>query len=60
MIGSKELAQGQILRDKAWRHERVSLAAYYLAERRGFGPGNDLGDWTLAELQTDAIDEAGS
>jgi hypothetical protein len=36
------------------------MAAYYLAESRGFRPGNELRDWTLAELQTDAIDEAGS
>jgi hypothetical protein len=29
------------------------VAAYFLAERRGFAPGHDLDDWLAAE---DAID----
>ena len=35
------------------RHHRIQVAAYYLAERRGFVPGHELDDWLAAE---DAID----
>ena len=30
-------------------HERIAVAAYYIAESRGFAPGNELGDWFQAE-----------
>jgi hypothetical protein len=30
---------------KVW----VETAAYYLAEARGFAPGNELSDWVTAE-----------
>ncbi len=30
-------------------HERLALAAYYCAERRGFAPGYALDDWLQAE-----------
>ncbi len=49
-------AEAEIRRDEAWRHERVAIAAYYLAADRGFEPGREAADWSLAELQTDAID----
>jgi len=49
-------AESSIRRDDAWRHERVALAAYYLAANRGFEPGHEAQDWALAELQIDAID----
>lgn len=35
------------------RHHRVQVAAYFLAERRGFAPGHELDDWLAAE---DAIE----
>jgi hypothetical protein len=56
--GRYESARGELRRDAAWRHERVSVAAYYLAQRRGFAPGGETTDWRLAEAQTDAADEA--
>ena len=31
------------------RHERIAVAAWYRAERRGFVPGFDLEDWLEAE-----------
>lgn len=31
------------------RHRRVAEAAYYLAERRGFKPGQEIDDWLEAE-----------
>jgi len=33
------------------RQERISLAAYYMAERRGFEPGHEIEDWLTAESQ---------
>lgn len=51
-----ESAEPSIRRFDAWRHERVAMAAYYLAANRGFEPGHEAEDWSLAELQTDAID----
>jgi hypothetical protein len=53
-------AQGEVDRTDAWRRERVAVAAYYLAEKRGFEPGYEVNDWARAELQTNAIDAAGS
>jgi hypothetical protein len=35
------------------RHHRIQVAAYFLAERRGFAPGHALDDWLAAE---DAIE----
>jgi hypothetical protein len=39
----------------AERHEMIATAAYYLAERRGFAPGQAEVDWLAAELQIDAL-----
>jgi len=58
-VERNESSLGELQRDAAWRHERVAVAAYYLAERRGFESGNEDADWRLAEAQTDAVDEAG-
>jgi hypothetical protein len=33
------------------RQERIALAAYYMAERRGFEPGHEIEDWLAAESQ---------
>lgn len=30
---------------------RIAVAAYYLAERRGFNPGADMDDWLAAEAE---------
>jgi hypothetical protein len=49
--------QEECKRDEAWRHSRVAIAAYYLAEHRGFQPGSEAMDWRLAELQIDTTDE---
>lgn len=32
-------------------HRMISIAAYYLAERRGFAAGQSLDDWLRAEEQ---------
>ena len=35
------------------RHQLIAVAAYYRAERRGFGPGAELQDWLEAEVEVD-------
>lgn len=39
----------------AEREHMVAVAAYYLAERRGFGPGLEQEDWQRAERQIDRM-----
>lgn len=38
------------------RDERIRLAAYAIAERRGFEPGSETEDWLEAERGVDAAD----
>jgi len=40
------------------QHHRIQVAAYHLAERRGFAPGHELDDWLAAEDAIDAEDAA--
>jgi hypothetical protein len=40
------------------RQERIRLAAYAAAERRGFAPGFETDDWLEAERQIDAEGES--
>lgn len=43
----------------AGRHVRISQAAYYKAQQRGFVPGHDWEDWFAAEREvTESDDEA--
>lgn len=37
------------------RRNYIEVAAYYIAERRGFAPGNPLDDWTQAETEIDRL-----
>jgi hypothetical protein len=37
--------------DAAERLSRISMAAYFIAERRGFSPGHELDDWLAAEAE---------
>jgi hypothetical protein len=39
---------------QATRYEMIATAAYYLAEQRGFTPGNELADWLSAESAVEA------
>jgi hypothetical protein len=39
------------------RHEMIAVAAYYLAEKRGFPGGGALDDWVEAEHQIDSMIE---
>ena len=40
--------------DPEFRHEMVATAAYYIAEQRGFAPGQEVEDWLAAEAAVDA------
>jgi hypothetical protein len=40
------------------RQRRIQVAAYYLAEHRGFAPGHELDDWLAAEDAIEAEDAA--
>jgi hypothetical protein len=35
------------------REEMIRIAAYYLAQERGFAPGAELDDWLAAEIAID-------
>jgi hypothetical protein len=37
------------------RERMVAVAAYYIAEHRGFTPGHEQQDWQLAERQIDRM-----
>ncbi|MBB1073379.1 DUF2934 domain-containing protein [Rhodoferax sp. 4810] len=39
----------------AERHQMIAVAAYFLAERRHFAPGNADTDWINAEQQIDQM-----
>ena len=48
------LTNGQPPRsDASERLDRIAMAAYYNAERRGFEPGHELEDWLDAEKSID-------
>ena len=36
------------------RQQLIAQAAYFIAERRGFVPGNELDDWLQAEAEIEA------
>jgi hypothetical protein len=40
------------------RRERIAVAAYYIAERRGFAGNNELDDWLDAEKSIEGISAA--
>ena len=37
------------------RRNYIEMAAYYIAERRGFAPGNPLEDWVQAEAEIERL-----
>ncbi len=39
--------------DAEQRHRRISEAAYYRSQRRGFAPGREQDDWLEAERDVD-------
>lgn len=47
-------AWGPLARLREDRHRRISEAAYFKAEKRGFAPGHEVDDWLAAEEEIDA------
>ena len=41
------------------RHNYIEVAAFYVAQRRGFAPGNPLDDWATAEVEVDQLIASG-
>lgn len=41
------------------RNHYVEVAAFYIAERRGFAPGNPVEDWASAEEEVDRLIASG-
>ncbi len=41
--------------NEADRHQMINVAAYYLAEQRGFSGGDPVADWLAAEARIDAM-----
>jgi hypothetical protein len=37
------------------RHQMITVAAYYMAEQRGFKGGDPVADWLAAEAKIDAM-----
>jgi Protein of unknown function (DUF2934) len=38
-------------------HVEIALAAYFIAEKRGFAPGRELDDWLAAEAEVAKAEE---
>ncbi|MDI1246113.1 MAG: DUF2934 domain-containing protein [Rhodoferax sp.] len=41
------------------RHNYIEVAAFYVAQRRGFAPGNPVDDWAMAEQEVDRLIDSG-
>lgn len=52
-----ELASAEAEARTADHQVKVALAAYFIAEKRGFEPGHELDDWLAAEAQIAAVDQ---
>jgi hypothetical protein len=37
------------------RQNYIEVAAFYVAQRRGFAPGNPMEDWAMAEIEVDQL-----
>jgi hypothetical protein len=49
----KKSTAGNPAIDPEMRRRLIAAEAYFLAERRGFAPGNELADWVAAEAVVD-------
>ncbi len=52
-------AQAKSALSAAQRNNYVEVAAFYIAERRGFTPANPADDWIAAELEVDRLIASG-
>src|SRR5262245_57434587 len=49
-----EIARATPFVDPQQRAALIAEAAYFRAEKRGFAPGHETGDWLAAEAEVDA------
>jgi hypothetical protein len=42
---------GRFAREGGSEHHQIEVAAYFIAEHRGFAPGHELDDWLEAERE---------
>lgn len=54
-VKPKPVAVARVSIPASLRHDMIAEAAYFLAQARGFLPGNDLEDWLTAEREVDAL-----
>jgi DUF2934 family protein len=52
-----QLAAAEVEARIADHQVQVALAAYFIAEKRGFEPGHELDDWLTAEAQIAAAEQ---
>jgi Protein of unknown function (DUF2934) len=55
--GVAQMASAEAEACTADRQVEVALAAYFVAEKRGFEPGHELADWLAAEAQIAAAEQ---
>lgn len=56
---AKSLGKKPVVVPPEQRRCYVEVAAYHIAERRGFAPGDPLADWIQAEAEIDRLLAAG-
>jgi len=52
----KQTAGAKIVPEQ--RQQLIAQAAYFIAERRGFAPGDEVEDWLQAEAEIEALIKA--
>lgn len=57
-VSANDEQRGNDPAEEASRRERIAVAAYYNAERRGFEGNNELDDWLDAEKSIDGVSAA--
>jgi len=54
--GRSRSLQGAVAERVDARRHAISVAAYFLAQSRGFATGHELEDWLLAERRLDGLE----
>ena len=48
-------AAEQFVEESGSKHHQIEVAAYLIAEQRGFAPGHELEDWLEAEREFESL-----
>jgi hypothetical protein len=57
--GTSTIVTAKVVLSSEQRNNYVEVAAFYIAERRGFTPGNPADDWAAAEAEVDRLIASG-